>query len=90
MGGLPRYNASPDINTEDFQAAIDYLSNHKKVDANRIGIIGICGWGCSLGKNLTRNDTRITTKPGDIVLYQGNQIVMFYGSNTWSYNVRTR
>lgn len=41
----------------------------------------------SLGKNLTRNDTRITTKPGDIVLYQGNQIVMFYGSNTWSYTM---
>lgn len=38
-----------------------------------------------LGKNLSQEDKRITTKAGDIVLYQGNQIVMFYGSNTWSY-----
>lgn len=38
-----------------------------------------------LGKILTRNDRRMTTYPGDIVLYQGNQIVMFYGSNSWNY-----
>ena len=38
-----------------------------------------------LGRSLTRNDKRITTKPGDIVLYSGNQIVVFYGSNTWAY-----
>lgn len=40
-----------------------------------------------LGRSLTTDNTRITTKPGDIVLYQGNQIVMFYGSNTWSYTM---
>ena len=40
-----------------------------------------------LGRSLTADNTRITTKPGDIVLYQGNQIVMFYGSNTWSYTM---
>ena len=40
-----------------------------------------------LGRSLTTNNTRITTKPGDIVLYQGNQIVMFYGLNTWSYTM---
>ena len=39
----------------------------------------------SIGKSLPRNDVRITTDPGDIVLYSGNQIVVFYGSNTWSY-----
>lgn len=39
----------------------------------------------SLGMNLPRNDTRITTEPGDVILYSGNQIVLFYGSNTWSY-----
>lgn len=39
----------------------------------------------SLGKNIKRNDTQITTKIGDIMLYSGNQIVIFYGSNTWSY-----
>ena len=40
-----------------------------------------------LGSSLTTDNTRITTKPGDIVLYQGNQIVMFYGSNAWSYTM---
>ena len=44
-GGEPRYVASPDINTEDFCAAVDYLATNDKVDPNRIGIIGICGWG---------------------------------------------
>ena len=39
----------------------------------------------SLGRSLPRNDKRITTSPGDIVLYSGNQIVIFYGSNTWAY-----
>ncbi len=44
-GGTPRYMASPDINTEDFQAAVDFLSVQENVDSERIGIIGICGWG---------------------------------------------
>ena len=44
-GGEPRYMASPDINTEDFMAAVDYLSCRGDVDMERIGIIGICGWG---------------------------------------------
>ena len=44
-GGEPRYMASPDINTEDFQAAVDFLILHDRVDPERIGIIGICGWG---------------------------------------------
>ena len=39
----------------------------------------------SLGMSLPRNDTRITTSPGDIILYSGNQMVVFYGSNTWAY-----
>ena len=39
----------------------------------------------ALGTTLTRNDTQITTQPGDVILYQGNQIVLFYGSNSWSY-----
>ena len=44
-GGQPRYMASPDINTEDFMAAVDFLSVNELVDPDRIGIIGICGWG---------------------------------------------
>ena len=57
-GGYPRYMASPDINTEDFQAAIDFLSNLEEVDKDKIGIIGICGWG-GLALNAASLDTRI-------------------------------
>ena len=57
-GGIPRYVASPDINTEDFSAAVDFLSCHKKVDAERIGILGICGWG-GMALNAAANDPRI-------------------------------
>lgn len=57
-GGQPRYMASPDINTEDFQAAVDFLSNCELVDADRIGIIGICGWG-GMALNAAALDTRI-------------------------------
>lgn len=56
--GTPRYMASPDINTEDFQAAIDFLSANELVDSNRIGIIGICGWG-GMALNVAAIDTRI-------------------------------
>ena len=57
-GGYPRNVASPDINTEDFQAAIDFLSNLENVDPERIGIIGICGWG-GMALNAAAIDTRI-------------------------------
>lgn len=57
-GGFPRYVASPDINTEDFQAAVDFLSLQDNVDPERIGIIGICGWG-GLALNAAAIDTRI-------------------------------
>lgn len=57
-GGEPRYMASPDINTEDFQAAVDFLSNHDLVDSEKIGIIGICGWG-GMAINVAALDTRI-------------------------------
>lgn len=57
-GGLPRYMASPDINTEDFMAAVDFLSVQDNVDADKIGIIGICGWG-GMAINTAALDTRI-------------------------------
>ena len=57
-GGQPRFVASPDINTEDFSAAVDFLTTLPNVDANRIGIIGICGWG-GLALNAAAIDTRI-------------------------------
>ncbi len=57
-GGNVRYMASPDINTEDFMAAVDFLSLNEKVDPDRIGIIGICGWG-GMALNTAALDTRI-------------------------------
>lgn len=57
-GGEPRYMASPDINTEDFQAAVDFLSVQENVDPERIGVIGICGWG-GMALNAAALDTRI-------------------------------
>ena len=56
--GEPRYVASPDINTEDFQAAVDYLVSRDDVDADKIGICGICGWG-GLAINAAAIDTRV-------------------------------
>ena len=57
-GGQPRYVASPDINTEDFCAAVDFLSLQENVDPERIGILGICGWG-GMAINAAAIDTRI-------------------------------
>ena len=57
-GGEPRYMASPDINTEDFMAAVDFLSVQDNVDPERIGILGICGWG-GMALNTAALDTRV-------------------------------
>ena len=57
-GGSPRYVASPDINTEDFSAAVDFLSVQDSVDPEKIGVIGICGWG-GMALNAAAMDTRI-------------------------------
>jgi len=56
--GEPRYMASPDINTEDFMAAVDFLSVQKNIDPEKIGILGICGWG-GLALNAAALDTRV-------------------------------
>lgn len=57
-GGEPRHVASPDINTEDFSAAVDFIGLHASVDRERIGLIGICGWG-GIGLNAVAADKRI-------------------------------
>lgn len=57
-GGEPRYMASPDINTEDFMAAVDFLSVQDSADPERIGILGICGWG-GMALNTAALDTRV-------------------------------
>lgn len=57
-GGMPRYMASPDINTEDFMAAVDFLSLNDRVDSDKIGILGICGWG-GMAIHAAALDTRV-------------------------------
>lgn len=57
-GGSPRYMTSPDINTEDFSAAVDFLVTNPDVDPQKVGIIGICGWG-GLAVNAAAADPRI-------------------------------
>lgn len=57
-GGFPRNVASSDVNTEDFQAAVDFLSVQENVDPEKIGLIGICGWG-SMALNAAAIDTRV-------------------------------
>lgn len=57
-GGEPRFMASPDINTEDFQAAVDYLVTSSEVDGERVGILGVCGWG-GMALNAASIDTRV-------------------------------
>ncbi len=57
-GGEPRYMASPDINTEDFMAAVDFLSVQNNIDPEKIGILGICGWG-GMALNAAALDTRV-------------------------------
>ena len=57
-GGTPRYLTSPEISTDDFSAAVDYLTTRQDVDPQRIGILGICGWG-GFALNAAANDPRI-------------------------------
>ena len=57
-GGTPRYLTSPEISTDDFSAAVDYLTTREDVDSERIGILGICGWG-GFALNAAANDPRI-------------------------------
>ena len=77
-GGLPRYMNAPDVNVEDFQAAIDFLSVQENVDPMRIGIIGICGWG-GFALQTAALDTRIKAT-ATITMYDMSR-VMAYGYN---------
>jgi fermentation-respiration switch protein FrsA (DUF1100 family) len=76
-GGEPRYMTSPDISTEDFSAAVDFLSTNDLVDPERIGIIGICGWG-GLALNAAAIDTRIKATAA-ITMYDMSRL------NTYGY-----
>ena len=74
-GGEPRYSSSMDINTEDFCAAVDYLSCRDDVDAGRIGILGICGWG-GIALNAAALDPRIKATVS-VTLYNMTRVVVY-------------
>lgn len=89
--GEPRRTASPDINTEDFLAAVDYLSKLPEVDANRIGIIGICGWG-GIALNAAAADTRIKATVAstmyDMTRVSGNDYNDAFDDEQWRHRNR--
>ena len=89
--GEPRRTASPDINTEDFMAAVDFLSKLPEVDANRIGIIGICGWG-GIALNAAVADTRIKATVAstmyDMTRVAGNDYNDAFDDEQWRHRNR--
>ena len=89
--GEPRRTASPDINTEDFMAAVDFLSQQPEVDANRIGIIGICGWG-GIALNAAAADTRIKATVAstmyDMTRVSGNDYNDAFDDEQWRHRNR--
>lgn len=76
-GGQPHFMASPDINTEDFQAAVDFLSTNEDVDTDRIGILGVCGWG-GMALNAASIDTRIKATVTSTMYNMTRQIAKGY------------
>ena len=89
--GEPRRTASPDINTEDFMAAVDFLSKQDNVDAERIGIIGICGWG-GIALNAAATDTRIKATVAstmyDMTRVSGNDYNDAFDNEQWRHRNR--
>ena len=84
--GTPRHVASPDINTEDFSAAVDYLSNNKNVDSERIGILGICGFG-GFAINAAAIDTRIKATVAS-TMYDMTRVSAFGYNDSMDENAR--
>jgi len=89
--GEPRRTASPDINTEDFMAAVDFLSKQDNVDADKIGIIGICGWG-GIALNAAAADTRIKATVAstmyDMTRVSGNDYNDAFDNEQWRHRNR--
>ena len=89
--GEPRRTASPDINTEDFMAAVDFLSKQENVDAEKIGIIGICGWG-GIALNAAATDTRIKATVAstmyDMTRVSGNDYNDAFDNEQWRHRNR--
>lgn len=85
-GGEPRYVASPDINTEDFCAAVDYLSTRDDVNRERIGIIGICGWG-GMALSAAAIDTRIKGTVA-VTMYDMSRVNAFGYNDSMDENAR--
>lgn len=86
-GGYPRFMASPDINTEDFSAAVDFLSVQDNVDSERIGIIGVCGWG-GIALNAAALDTRIKATVTSTMYDMSRQIANGYNESEDSEEAR--
>ncbi len=84
--GTPRHVASPDINTEDFSAAVDYLSNYKNVDPEKIGILGICGFG-GFAINAAALDTRIKATVAS-TMYDMTRVSAYGYNDTTDENTR--
>ena len=89
--GEPRRTASPDINTEDFMAAVDFLSKQENVDAEKIGIIGICGWG-GIALNAAAADTHIKATVAstmyDMTRVSGNDYNDAFDNEQWRHRNR--
>ncbi|WP_091815703.1 alpha/beta hydrolase [Prevotella communis] len=89
--GEPRRTASPDINTEDFMAAVDFLSKQDYVDAEKVGIIGICGWG-GIALNAAATDTRIKATVAstmyDMTRVSGNDYNDAFDNEQWRHRNR--
>ena len=89
--GEPRRTASPDINTEDFMAAVDFLSKQENVDAEKIGVIGICGWG-GIALNAAAADTRIKATVAstmyDMTRVSGNDYNDAFDNEQWRHRNR--
>lgn len=85
-GGQPRSVASPDINTEDFSAAVDYLATRDDVDAQRIGILGICGFGGFAINAATESYRPGMIRAGDLMLYGSSCVVLFYETFSSGYS----
>jgi len=88
-GGQPRNVASPDINTEDFSAAVDFLGLQNEVDRNRIGILGICGWG-GMALNAAAMDTRVKAVATSVMYDMSRAMGHGVGDGTDRYSTADR
>ncbi len=88
-GGQPRGMAGPDINTEDFSAAVDFLGSQADIDRNRIGLLGVCGWG-GMAVNATAMDTRVKAVATSVLYDMSRSIGWGVGNQQDGYTAEQR